>query len=96
MNSNEIQKIFQLIAKRVRCPHCGRQYLLENIHVLRSAENDCLLQLDCKGHSPTLARVSIIGPRIVVDNKRGKITANDLLDAYQKLSQAKKIEELFK
>jgi len=96
MNSSEIQKIFQTVAKRIRCPHCGRQYSFENIHVLNSTESICFLQLECGNHMPTLASVAINGPKISVEKQEKKVSTDDLLEAHRKLLQIKDIEELFR
>jgi len=95
MNSSEIQKIFQTIVKRIRCPHCGRQYSFENIHILNSTKSVCFLQLKCGNHSPTLASVVINGPKMAADKQERKVSSDDLLDAHYKISRMNKIEELF-
>ena len=94
MNSNEIQKIFQTIQKKVRCPHCGRQYSFENIHILSSTGSICFLKLECGSHMPMLASVAVSGPRIENLVRSTEITTDNILDVYEKLSKAKNIKEL--
>jgi len=95
MNSNEIQKIFQTVAKRLRCPRCGKQYSFENIHVLSSTENICFLQLECENHLPVMASVAISGQKISTQKQESVVSVNDVLDAHEKISQIASIEELF-
>lgn len=96
MNSNEIQKIFQTVAKRLRCPRCGKQYSFENIHVLSSTKSICFLQLECENHMPVMASVAVSGPKITTLKQESAISTDDVLDAHEKLSQIKSVEELFK
>ena len=95
MTSNKIQKIFQTIQKKVRCPHCGRQYSFENIHILSSTGSICFLKLECGNHMPMLASVAMSSPRIENVACSTEITANNVLDVHEKLSKAKNIKELF-
>lgn len=95
MNSNEIQKIFQTIAKRLRCPHCGKHYAFENIHILNSTKSICFLQLECENHLPVMASIAINGPKIMIEKQQSAISVDDILDAHEKISQISTIEELF-
>lgn len=96
MNSDEIQKIFQTVARRLCCPHCGRHYTFENIHIVNSSKNLCFLQLECENHLPVMASVAVNGPKITIEKQQSQITVDDVLDAHEKISKINSIEELLK
>jgi len=94
MNPNEIQKIFQTVVKSVRCPHCGKRYSYDNIHVVSSAGSVYFLQLECLGHVPMLATVS-------VNTGSGKIeevvpiTSDEVILAYKEISNTTSFKKIF-
>jgi len=95
MNSNEIQKIFQTIRKKISCPQCGKRYDYKNIHIIKTVGNICFLQLECGNHFPTLATVAV-SEAIDREQKNKQITADEILAAHNVLEKIKSIEELFK
>lgn len=93
MNSKELQKIFQTVAKNLRCPHCGKRYAFDKIHIISSSKGVCLLSLECGIHMPMMASVAVSGEYSISEDT---ITSDEVIIGYKKLSQAKNIEELFK
>jgi len=96
MSSNEIQKIFQIVAKRLHCPRCGKPYSFENIHVISSTKNICFLQLECENHLPVIASVAVNESKTTSRKQESAISVDDVLDAQEKITKIKSIEELFK
>ncbi len=96
MDSAEIQKIFQSIQKKVRCPHCGKKYTFENIHIQNAAGSICFLRLECENHIPMLASVAVNGPKVEIQTKEENITTDDVINAYERISEAKSVKELLK
>ena len=95
MNPVEIQKIFQTVQKRFRCPHCGKQYAFGNIHIINSIGNVCFLQLECSDHASVMASVTVSN-HMDKNIAEEKISANEILDAYDKIEKISSVEELFK
>lgn len=96
MNSDEIQKILQTVVKRLRCPHCGKHYAFENIHIVSSTKSICFLQLKCENHLPVIASVAVNGPKITIEKQQSEISVDDVLDSYEKISKVNSIHELLK
>lgn len=94
MNSKELQKIFQTVAKNLRCPHCGKRYAFDKIHIVSSVNRVCILSLECQGHMPMMASVAVSGQQTGLEESG--ITSNEVIDGYEKLSRANSFEELFK
>lgn len=96
MDSIEIQKIFQTIQKKLRCPRCGKRYPFENIHILNAVRDLCFLRLECENHLPILASVALNGQKIEIETVGEKITADDVINTYETISKINSIEELLK
>lgn len=94
MNSKELQKIFQTVAKNLRCPHCGKRYAFDKIHIVSSVNRVCILSLECQGHMPMMASVAVSSQPTTLDESG--ITSDEMIDGYQKLLNINSIEELFK
>jgi hypothetical protein len=94
MNPSEIQKIFQTVVKSVRCPHCGKRYSYENVHIVSTADSICFLQLECSGHVPMLATVSISGS-LPQEVSVTPISTDDVINSYKKINKTNSIKKLF-
>jgi hypothetical protein len=94
MNSKELQKIFQTVARNLRCPHCGKRYAFDKIHIVSSTNRICVLSLECQGHMPMMASVAVSGQPTALEESG--ITSDELIDGYKKLSHVDSFEELFK
>lgn len=94
MNPKELQKIFQTVQKNIRCPHCGKQYAFENIHLMSFSGSVYFLQLECESHMPMLASVAVDGKRIESTNYTGKITADDVIAAHEIITKAKSLTDI--
>jgi len=94
MNISEIQKIFLTIVRNFRCPICGKRYSYENIHVISLSGSICFLQLECFGHMPMMASVSIVGNN-TFQSHHTPITADEVIDSFERLKRAKNLSQLF-
>lgn len=47
MNLNDLTTIIRHVRKNSSCPHCERKYNSQDISILASTQNECLLELKC-------------------------------------------------
>ncbi len=95
MNQKELEKIIQTVQKNIRCPHCGKRYAFENIHLKSVSGSVYFLQLECGSHIPLLASVAVNGLKIEKISSSGAISTNEVISAYQIISKAKTLKEIF-
>ncbi len=94
MNPKDIQKIFQTVQKNIRCPHCGKQYAFENIHLESFSGSVYFLQLECGNHAPLMASVAVNGMRVPQITTVGAISTNEVIGAYKIISKAKTLKDI--
>jgi hypothetical protein len=91
MNLNDLTTIIRHVRKNTQCPHCDRKYNTQDISVLASTKNECLLELKCH-YCKKMALTDIVasakGEAEIRNNKiplinqviKNGITDNDILD----------------
>jgi len=94
MNPIKLQKVFQEIQKNIRCPHCGKRYAFDEIHLINFTGSIYFLQLNCQMHLPLLATVAVSGLSIEQPLSKESISPDDIILAHKIISKAKKLKEI--
>lgn len=92
MNINDLIEVIRHVRKNMNCPHCKKRYNAQNISVLASTKNECLLELTCQYCKKTMLTDLVATPRdpnqkeetpsvpLINQVITNGITDNDILD----------------
>ena len=95
MKDQEMFELMRTVYQNVRCPQCGQKYMFSNIKIRGIVDDICFLELNCPGHMPLIATVTI--KRIGLDKIETVIKANDVIETHKFLKSFKGgFEESFK
>ena len=98
MRDREIFDLMRMVYKNVRCPQCGQRYLFSDIKIRGMVVDFCFLELNCPGHMPLIATVTIKKqPEVKFNQEEQVIRANDVIETHKFLKTFKGgFEERFK
>lgn len=82
MKDREIFDLMRMVYKNVRCPQCGQRYLFSDIKIRGIVEDICFLELNCPGHMPLIATVTI-KKQTNSDKPEKAILANDVIETHK-------------
>ena len=84
MNHQELYKLLVTVQKNVRCPQCGKQYDFASIQIRGIVEGIVFLELNCAGHMPLLATVTLgkQTPKANLETNK-KISSDDVIETYR-------------
>lgn len=84
MNHQELYKLLTTVQKNVRCPQCGKEYDFSLIQIKGIVDSIVFLELNCKGHMPLLATVSL-SKQNSISQKNERVTSDDLIEIHKSL-----------
>lgn len=83
MKDKEMFELMRMVYKNVRCPQCGQKYLFSDIKIRGIVEDICFLELNCPGHMPLIATVTIKKQTVSDNNEEQAIKANDVIETHK-------------
>lgn len=83
MKDKEMFDLMRTVYRNVRCPQCGQKYMFSDIKIRGIVDDICFLELNCPGHMPLIATVTV--KRISSSEKipEGAIKANDVIETHK-------------
>jgi hypothetical protein len=90
MNNKELYKLLQTVQKNIRCPQCGKEYGFSEIKIRGIMDTIVFLELNCAGHMPVLATVTLTKSQMESKAKNNqKVGNNDVLETFKILKNFK-------
>jgi len=77
MNINDLLIVIKHVRKNSLCPHCNKRYNTQDISILASTKNECLLELKCPYCKKT-ALTDIVSTQ--KDNEESEINSVPLIN----------------
>jgi hypothetical protein len=83
MNHQDLYKLLVTVQKNVRCPQCGKSYDFPLIQIRGIVDSLVFLELNCSGHMPLLATVSLAKQTPATTLSKTEVTSNDVIETYK-------------